>query len=431
MALLDLSQVTDTLIRLLRTYVSQPRLWGLPEGGPVPSLSITGNPPDLLAQQSDDYALSVYLYHIEEDEYRKNLPEPPGSSPPVSGSPMGLHLYYLLTAHGGTSFATAPYGREQRLMGLAVKAFHDYPMLNATTRIGTEYVLPDILRGRQEEFRLVLHPATLEDLNRVWTAVTTPLRLSAIYQVSVVLLEAEPPAELPLPVLAPRIDTTPLTRVWIESTESDCQFTLPGETTLRSVTHSPALVAVGERFRIVARGVDAATSSVFLSSPAWTDPPHVDVTEWITSRSADGSIELLVASPVSDRAIVPGLYQVHIADDRGPTNYSPLSIAPVIAHQTDPTPGIDPAAGPVETVFSIRGEPFSSSSGDIRAVAVFVASRPLTPTGGSPAAGEFQIVSATEIQARVPAGLAAGAHPIRVAVNGVSTLPVRWFEVTG
>lgn len=68
MPIIDLSQVTEVLIRLLERYISQPLISHLVTSNTL----ITGDPPDMLAGHDSDYALSLYLYHVREDEYHKN-----------------------------------------------------------------------------------------------------------------------------------------------------------------------------------------------------------------------------------------------------------------------------------------------------------------------------------------------------------------------
>lgn len=43
--------------------------------------------------------------------------------------------------------------------------------------------------------------------------------------------------------------------------------------------------------------------------------------------------------------------------------------------------------------------------------------------------GEFTVAASDRIDVNIAEDLRAGVYPIRVVVNGVSTLPIRWFEV--
>jgi len=431
--LLDLSQVTEVLIRLLERYLL--RL----DSEVTSALSITGDPPDVLEKQSEP-ALSLYLYHVREDEYHKNLPEPPGSNPPVRYREMGLNLFYLLTAYGGTHSGGTrydrPYNREQRLIGLAIKAFHDYPALNASTTIETtgaswgndHTVFPLSLRDEDDELMLTLHPATMEEINKVWTAVAVPMRLSAIYQVSVVFLKAEKPSSRTVPVLLPQVGVGDFQPLWIEGTESDHTFTIPGERKSRTVAYSPALVAVGEVLRIRGHGFVPGRCRVLLSGQAWEGQPPVDITEHLVrEHSSESRIELTLPSEVTSPseasgrtiAIVPGLYQVSVQCGRAPPTFSPLAVAPSIAPQDLTIPGIDPPAGLAGSEFTITGRPFSGPG--IYSLTVYMGTHECQFTVPADSTSTIKVV--------VPANLGAGTYALRVEVNGISTLPTRWFKV--
>jgi hypothetical protein len=273
---------------------------------------------------------------------------------------------------------------------------------------------------------LTLHPASLEEINKVWTAATVPLRLSAIYEVSVVLMKAEAPTAQPVPVLLPQIGAGEFKPIWIEGTESKCTFTLPGENQVRMriLTNTP--VAVGETFWIKSIGFSPLTGKIFLSNPAWTS--NVEVTGWMTrDQRSENRIELTLSSSVDGKAIVPGLYQICLQQGNAQSNFSPLAVAPMIFSQVPPEtlpsqpPGIDPDHGPPGTLFTISGGPFN---GEDMSVRVYFGTRLLDDVT------EFSVDSESTIEARVPTDLETSTYVVRVVVNGISTLPTRWFEVT-
>ena len=150
-------------------------------------------------------------------------------------------------------------------------------------------------------------------------------------------------------------------------------------------------------------------------------------------------MELQVAGLVSGREIVPGPYQIYIQKGRDISNFSSVNIAPIIARMDDhgePLPDIVPSSGPIATPFEIYGGPFGGD--DIRSVDVFAGSIRLTDvtpttTPATPLApGEFRVPAGTtdRVEAVMPASLETGTYPIRIIVNGISTPPIRWFEVT-
>jgi hypothetical protein len=106
---------------------------------------------------------------------------------------MGLNLHYLLTAHSDLEDATGTR-REQLLMGLGMKTFHDYPVIDDSTEIADEKgMLVKILEAielahEQNCFRVLLQPLPADHAVTYWTAGSMALRLSAYYQVCVTLL---------------------------------------------------------------------------------------------------------------------------------------------------------------------------------------------------------------------------------------------------
>jgi hypothetical protein len=132
MPLLDLSLVSTALIRLLERYVPMSPVWG---GAPPAGLTITGDAPDLVKQSPGEHTLLLYMFHVEEDAARRNTPAPARPNAHVRFQPMGLQLYYLLAAYGGTTPNTLAFQREQRLLGIAMKGFHDHPILTRRTAV--------------------------------------------------------------------------------------------------------------------------------------------------------------------------------------------------------------------------------------------------------------------------------------------------------
>ena len=162
---------------------------------------------------------------------------------------------------------------------------------------------------------------------------------------------------------------------------------------------------------------------ILLSSPAWTDIRNIDVTGWMArEQKSDTRTELVLSSPVGERVIVPGLYQICLLQEDAISNFSPLAVAPRINSQTVVPPGFDPADGPVGSSFSINGGPFSGDR--ILSVEICIGTRILDQEKF-----EFSIEEPERIDVNLPEDLKAGIYPIRIIVNGVSTLPIRWFEV--
>ncbi len=119
--LLDLSLVTSALVELLKAHIGQSSAWAPGLGTPL----VTAQPPDQLEPKT----LGVYLYHVVEDPHLKNQPPAGPDNPPVRFNPMGLQLHYQLSALGEGDAGLATL-QEQLLIGAAMKALHDYPVID-------------------------------------------------------------------------------------------------------------------------------------------------------------------------------------------------------------------------------------------------------------------------------------------------------------
>jgi hypothetical protein len=190
MGLLDLSIVTDQLIALLGRYRDASPLWT--EQSPQFDIDINGAAPDAVRTGSG-CVLSVYLFHVAADKFQRNLrqlavrpPAPvPGqpSLPAVAFQPMALNLYYLVTAWAGRD-----YVHEQKAMSIAMKCFHENPVVAMNVVLDGQTVA--------EELTLTMEMETADELGRLWQSITTSARLAAAYKVSVVFLAPEAGEEL-------------------------------------------------------------------------------------------------------------------------------------------------------------------------------------------------------------------------------------------
>ena len=130
--------------------------------------------PTATAQDSAQ-RLSLWLYHISEDEHVKNTPAVRLASGDFRVAPLALDLYYLLTP-----FATSGEA-DHLVLGRAMQTFHDA----STVRI----VNP--AAAVNEELRITLFRRSLDEISQVWQALREPYRLSVCYQVKVTHLDSD------------------------------------------------------------------------------------------------------------------------------------------------------------------------------------------------------------------------------------------------
>lgn len=178
-----ITDVSETLRSILDAHLNPPPgAPGAPPGVGAP-VTVTVDNPQRAA--GEDLRVNLYLYHILQDESRRNS----GPRLPISSTddrvtfvaePLPLKLYYMVTAF-------APEGRtEHRLIGEAIQAFYTHRILD-----------PGVLRGglatspvRADRIQLVMLNQDLETLHRIWGNFQEALRPSATYEVEGIFLDA-------------------------------------------------------------------------------------------------------------------------------------------------------------------------------------------------------------------------------------------------
>src|SRR3989442_236756 len=129
LGVLDLSFITDTLINMLKQCRDTSPLWKV-NGGAVDqfTIHITGSMPEAVRAEGECH-LSLYLYHVSQDNYQRNSPVL-GRAVPLPDQPLSLDLYYILTV-----FAKKDYVQEQQAMSIALRCFHGHPFVRVTETI--------------------------------------------------------------------------------------------------------------------------------------------------------------------------------------------------------------------------------------------------------------------------------------------------------
>ena len=208
----------------------------------VTSVAVTVSTPQAdpdAAPSAEPARLNLFLYRITENEQLKNQESPGRGHPGTYGyPPLCLNLHYLLTAYGSTDDqGFLNESRAHFVLGSAMRVLHDHAEL--TERVVTvrapsgEPVLDPALLGQPEPVRLTLEPLSLEELTKVWTALTLPYRLSAAYEVRVARIESARSQRVTRPVgeppaAGPRVLVTALRNSRITSLRVHRQDTAAG-----------------------------------------------------------------------------------------------------------------------------------------------------------------------------------------------------------
>ncbi len=420
LGMLDLSIVTDGLKALLEKSIATSPLWK--PGGQVTKFQIDVKPdaPDIVRVEAG-CNLNLYLFHVVTDKFQSNaLNTPHGGFPrsqPSPLQPLALDLYYLLTAfsiNGG-------YVQEQQAMSIAMRCFHENPIVFTTVPFGL---------ANREQYTLTMEIESVDEQSRLWQATTTAIRLSAVYRVSVIFLSPDAPpkpgppvervnllagaADLPFSAAGGQLAGTRTTIVY-RPKESSIAIPLT-----KAYELSPAIVTPGTSLVLFGGGLTG--QNVYLISPSGAE---ADVTAWIdptVESPSDSRIALtlpatLGAPPAASPAA--GDYRLRVGAGTDRSNSTPLDVAARVDNVGNP-----PILNPVAGVFTLDGIGFT---GDVR---VFLDSVELKGSAGPPNVGEFFInPAATQIELQASSGLSAGLYALRVRVNGVESPPSWWVKV--
>lgn len=161
----------------------------------LPSATVTTMPLDE-ARDGNGNQVNLFLYQTMLNAAWRTMDMPGQVKPGETGQPpLALNLYYLITAYGQDDDDTLSH----RLLGRAMSILHDHPLLGAAE---IEAALPDNdLHEQVERVRITPEPMSVDEMSKVWMTFQTQYRISAAYQVAVVLIESTRPAKTPLPVL--------------------------------------------------------------------------------------------------------------------------------------------------------------------------------------------------------------------------------------
>ncbi|MGH3274236.1 MAG: DUF4255 domain-containing protein [Streptosporangiaceae bacterium] len=411
----DLSVVTDTLKQLVDTEWPNAPLWT--SATPRFAADVTGLSPEAV-RLGQGAQLSLYLYHIEQNSATESLfwaaQSQSAGGPPIRYQPLALDLYYLLSA-----YAEGNYVQEQQAMSIAMRVFHENPMVRG--------VGPD---GLPWELTLTLERRSYDELSRLWQATTSALRLSAVYRAAVVLIEPEQPTPPAPPVSVVDMAVEPGAAVpRLLGTHRDVRYTAVGGTVV-TFAQDPATVAAGGEVSLLGTGLVSAGERLILTGP-YPGGAQVDVSAWLAGVPPPTLTRRTMRLPAAtgtppDGAPAPGQYSVRLET---------LTDAGQVAFRTAETPlgvaaGVSPAGGPLLPVagsYTVRGTGFVA--GDTQ---VLLGTIPLDPaSAAAPAAGEYAVSpDGTSLTLVPPAGLTAGTYQIRVRVAGIESDPALWLAAT-
>ncbi|HEV2829177.1 MAG TPA: DUF4255 domain-containing protein [Pyrinomonadaceae bacterium] len=299
---LAIAAVTATLRSLLVRGV------GIPE--------VTARPLDNARRSTTGHQLNLFLYQVLPDAAFRNQDMPRQTKPGETGYPaLPLMLYYLLTAYSDDEDDTNAH----RLLGRAMSVLHDHPLLGAAEIQNATSPIADLsgsdLHQQIERVRISLEPMAFEGMSKLWTTFQTHYRVSAAYQVSVVLIESTLPPRTPLPVLKRGEDDRGVI------SQPDVTPPFPVLTSLE-VPKRQLSAQPGDVVSILGSGL--ANGMARLHSTRIENPPQP-----VTATVTDGQLNVTLPNDLA-----AGFYTiaVEIATPRGTisSNELSLAVAPVI-----------------------------------------------------------------------------------------------------
>jgi hypothetical protein len=398
-------------------------------------------------QAAEPTRVNLFLYRATENGALKNQMISGQGHPSEYGHPpLSLVLHYMLTAYGATDDnGLVNETRAHFLLGSAMRVLHDYPVITdslTTIHSTPTQILHSSLRGEFEHIKICLDPISLEDLSKIWTALTRPYRLSAAYTVSVVQIESRRLKTLAAPVLTRRIHLAISKRPQIENVYRSP--VLPGEPIGDIRAHVlQELTIEGENFRTARTWVKlgglepigvqpASDSEIRIVIPDDTYPADADhpvsrpipAAERLQAGPQTVEVQILRPTEVVEGGLDKGV--VVVDDRKQSSNHFVFLLAPEIS-TINPTSVA--AGGFASTVLTVNGLRLFQS-GVKSVVLIGDVSIPVQDPGPSGTQTETSIhVPLTALGLTMPP-TPADTYPVRVMANGVQSMENITFQVT-
>lgn len=213
---LALASVTAVLKDLLNDGLANANL------DAIGQFSVTSLPLDRVTSADDDpiNRLNIFMWHATRNAAwsSQRLPARSADGARIDSPYLALDLQFILTATGSEDL------HAEILLGYAMQIMHEAPVLTrdairlslggaggpvdaALLPAAQQFIIASDLADQFEQIRITPavpdkeHPMQLEGLSNLWSAFSAPLRPSALYHVSCVLIESQTPVRSPLPVL--------------------------------------------------------------------------------------------------------------------------------------------------------------------------------------------------------------------------------------
>ncbi|MDQ3413745.1 MAG: DUF4255 domain-containing protein [Verrucomicrobiota bacterium] len=191
------------------------------------NITVSTEPPDRIdnGAASPD-RINLFLFQATENQGWRNLALPSRSAngERISNPWLALDLSYLLTAYGAGPL------HAEALLGQAMFVMHEMPVLtrDAIRAVTLSPPQPPLLAGltiseladQIEQIKIAPQVMSIEEISKIWSALQSQYRPTAVYKVSVVLIESRKSVRPTLPVRARNLLVVPFEQPVIDLIQS-------------------------------------------------------------------------------------------------------------------------------------------------------------------------------------------------------------------
>ncbi len=396
---LAIAAATATLRNMLNTLMHN-------RDSNLGGLAVTTLPPDLARKGHSDLQLNVFLYQTAVNAGWRNRDMPGVVRAGESAAPaLALNLYYLVTAYGKGE--TDAQNDTHRVLGAAMSVLHDHAVLDRTDIEAS--IAGNDLAKQFESLRITWQPMSLDEISKLWTVFQTHYRVSAAYEVTVVLIDSHVPVKSALPVLARGADDRGATAV------AAAAPVLEGIVLPRS---QPA-ARLGEALSLLGRQLSLADTKVRFTSARLAQSVELD-----PQAGSDGALALTLPAADPLALWAPGFYSVGLVlRPAGLPTIVSNEIAFALAPQIVVGPivvGTDSNANLTRTL-TVTCTPRIAAGQRVLLLLGDMQVAPIEP----PPPPNPDLTQPTELAFAVQA-IPAGDYVVRLRVDGVDSIPVSY-----
>ena len=133
--------------------------------------------------ESDNNQLTVFMYHIEEDQHNNQAGFTTFSRDEQRANPTYVHLNMLVTAHSKAP-SQMKEADQYRMIGAVVQVVKDNPVLDR------KYLSGSVLDSN-DELHLSVERLSFDQMIKVWNNTTSPYKLSVVIKIGSIAIESK------------------------------------------------------------------------------------------------------------------------------------------------------------------------------------------------------------------------------------------------